>query len=135
MARRCSRGSRAPPLQHEDHLATHPAAESSCAHTEFERPGWTPVLDKLPHQVAKHASRLAGSYAVMEDVAGRFMAKHLAELPDEEDARLAFWLALMAKNCFVGLAGLDGTLQERLEKGRIVSDLKRKGLQSVQASR
>lgn len=92
------------------------------------------LLDKLPHQVAKHASRLGGSYAVMEDVAGRFMAEHLAELPDEEDALLALWLARIAKSCFVGLAGLDGTVQGRLEKGRTVSGLKRKGLLPVQAA-
>lgn len=92
------------------------------------------LLDKLSQQVATHASRLGGSYAVMEDVAGRFMAKQLADLPDEEDALLAFWLAHMAKSCFVGLAGLDGTVQRRLEKGRTVSDLKRKGLLSVQVA-
>lgn len=44
------------------------------------------LLDKLSQQVATHASRLGGSYAVMEDVAGRFMAKQLADLPDEGSA-------------------------------------------------
>ena len=92
------------------------------------------LLDKLPHQVAKHASRLGGSYAVMEDVAGRFMAKYLAGLPAEKDVRLALWLAGMAKSCFVGLARLDGTVEGRLEKGRTVSDLKRQGLVPVQAA-
>ncbi|WP_165168304.1 UvrD-helicase domain-containing protein [Rothia uropygialis] len=92
------------------------------------------LLDKLPDQVAKHASRLGGSYAVMEDVAGRFMAKKLEDLPDEEDSLLAWWLARMAKSCFVGLTGLDRTVQGRLEKGRSISDLKRKGLLPVQAA-
>lgn len=92
------------------------------------------LLDKLSGQVAKHASRLGGSYAVMEDVAGRFMAEQLTNLPDDEDAQLASWLAHVAKSCFVGLAGLDATVQRRLEKGRAVSDLKRTGLLSVQAA-
>ena len=92
------------------------------------------LLDKRPDQVAKHASRLGGSYAVMEDVAGRFMAEHLANLPPEDDVLLALWLAGVAKKCFVGLAGLDATLLGRLEKGRTVSDLKRKGLEPVQVA-
>ncbi|GLB63269.1 hypothetical protein NCCP2495_11470 [Dietzia sp. NCCP-2495] len=92
------------------------------------------LLDKLPDQVANHASRLGGSYAVMEDVAGRFMAKHLANLPAEEDVLLAAWLVEMAKSCFVGLAGLDATVKRRLEKGQTVSDLKREGLMPVQTA-
>ncbi len=94
----------------------------------------TVLLDKLSQQVANHASRLGGSFAVMEDVAGRFMAAKLAELPEEKNALLALWLAQMAKSCFVGLAGLDATVQRRLEKGRTVSDLKRPGLLTVQAA-
>lgn len=90
------------------------------------------LLDKLPGQVASHASRLGGSYAVMEDVAGRFMADHLADLPVENDILLPLWLARLAKSCFVGLAGLDGTVLGRLEKGRSISGLKRKGLLTVQ---
>lgn len=92
------------------------------------------LLDKLPDQVANHASRLGGSYAVMEDVAGRFMAKHLANLPAEKDVSLATWLVGLAKSCFVGLARLDDTVKRRLEKGRTISDLKREGLVPVQAA-
>lgn len=92
------------------------------------------LLDRLPRQVANHASRLGGSYAVMEDVAGRFMDNHLTNLPDEKDVLLARWLAGVAKSCFVGLADLNSRLLERLEKGRTVSDLKRKDLVAVQAA-
>ncbi len=92
------------------------------------------LLDKWAHDVAKHASRLGGSYAVMEDVGGRFMAEQLHNLPAENDVSLALWLSGMAKSCFVGLAGLDATLQKRLEKGRTVSDLRRAGLAPVQAA-
>lgn len=92
------------------------------------------LLDKWAHDVAKHASRLGGSYAVMEDVGGRFMAEQLDALPAENDVSLALWLVGMAKSCFVGLAGLDATVQGRLEKGRTISDLKRDGLAPVQAA-
>lgn len=91
------------------------------------------LLDKLPPQVANHARRLGGSYAVMEDMAGRFMAEHLANLP-AENGLLALWLVDVAKSCFVGLSGLDRTVQGRLKQGRLVSDLKRKGLTSVQTA-
>lgn len=92
------------------------------------------LLDKWANDVAKHASRLRGSYAVMEDVGGRFMAEQLDALPAQNDVSLALWLAGMAKSCFIGLAGLDDTVQGRLEKGRTISDLKREGLAPVQAA-
>ena len=93
------------------------------------------LLAKWPKDVAKHASRLGGSYAVMEDVGGRFMAEQLEGLPAENDTSLALWLAGMAKGCFVGLSGLDKPLlQGRLAKGRTTSDLKRDGIAPVQAA-
>lgn len=113
---------------------TAPQAVNNAAHRLSNAGESVVLLDKLPHQVAGHASRLGGSYAVMEDVAGRFMADRLAELPPQMDLLLALWLARMAKGCFVGLAGLDRAVQGRLEKGRTVSDLKRKGLVPVQAA-
>lgn len=92
------------------------------------------LLDKWASDVAKHANRLGGSYAVMEDIGGRFMAEQLSTLPTEHDPSLALWLAKMAKKCFVGLGGLDRTVQRRLENGRTISDLKRGGLAMVQAA-
>lgn len=93
------------------------------------------LLDKWPHDVARHASRLGGSYAVMEDVGGRFMAERLADLPAVNDTSMALWLAEMAKSCFVGLSGLDKPLlQGRLAKGRTTSDLKRDGITPVQVA-
>lgn len=92
------------------------------------------LLDKWAEDVAKHASRLRGSYAVMEDVGGRFMAEQLDALPADNDGSLALWLARVAKSCFTGLAGLDRTVLGRLEKGRAISDLKRPGLSPVQAA-
>lgn len=92
------------------------------------------LLDKWAHDVAKHASRLGGSYAVMEEVSGRFMVEQLDALPAENDLSLALWLVDMAKKCFGGLGGLDATVQRRLEKGHTISDLKRDGLGQVLAA-
>lgn len=92
------------------------------------------LLDKWAHDVAQHASRLGGTYAVMEDVGGRFMADQLDKLPAESDLSLALWLARMAKDCFVGLAGLDARILGKLEGGKKVSHLKREGLAQVQAA-
>lgn len=92
------------------------------------------LLDKWARDVAKYASPLGGSYAVMEDVGGRFMIEQLDALPAENDVSLALWLARVAKKCFVGLTGLDATVKRRLEKGHTISDLKRDGLEPVQAA-
>jgi AAA domain/UvrD-like helicase C-terminal domain len=92
------------------------------------------LLDKWAHDVAKHASRLGGSYSVMEDVGGRFMSERLDELPAQGDQLIASWLVGFAKGCFVGLAGLNAALLGRLEKGLTVSHLNRIGLAPVQAA-
>lgn len=92
------------------------------------------LLDKWAHDVANHASRLGGSFTVMEDVGGRFMSERLAQLPTQGDPLLASWLASLAKGCFVGLGGLDARLLARLGRGLTVSHLKRNGLGSVQAA-
>lgn len=92
------------------------------------------LLDMWATDVARHASRLGGSYAVMEDIGGRFMAEQLDKLPTESDVSMALWLAGMAKSCFVGLRGLDKPLLGRLAKGRTTSDLKRDGIETVQAA-
>ena len=62
------------------------------------------------------------------------MARQLDARPAEHDVSLALWLARMAKNCFVGLAGLDAKVLGRLEKGRTIADFKRAGLAPVQAA-
>lgn len=92
------------------------------------------LLDRWAHDVANHASRLAGSFTVMEDVGGRFMAQRLAQLPAQADPLLASWLASLAKSCFVGLGGLDAPLLARLGRGLTVSHLKRNGLESIEAA-
>lgn len=87
------------------------------------------LLDKWPKDVAGHASRLGGSYTVMEDIGGNFMRAQLRDLPAEGNPLLAHWFALFAKACIVGLSGIDATVQRRLEQNRSVSHYVRPGLE------
>jgi hypothetical protein len=92
------------------------------------------LLDKWAGDVAGHASRLGGNYAVMEDIGGRFMRGMLASVPQPGDPQLARWFAGFAKSCVVGLAGIDAPVLGRLQAGRSVSHYQRNGLRSVLAA-
>lgn len=89
------------------------------------------LLDKWDADVARHASRLGGSYLVMEDVRGRFMAEELERLPLADSYELAIWLAQFAKKCMTGLAGIDATIQTRLSSNQSVLHYHRDGIQDL----
>lgn len=108
-----------------------PTAVASVAHAFRSFDETVVLLDKWPNDVASHASRLGGSYSVMEDIQGNFMRRELAKLPSSEDPAVAHWLAGFAKQCIVGLADLDRPLLTRLERGQTVSHLSRPGLEDV----
>lgn len=92
------------------------------------------LVDKWAGDTAIHASRLGGSYSVLEDVAGRFMASQLSGLPQQYDPRLAWWLAGFAKECLVGLSGIDRPVLQRLEHGEPITHYRRSGLEPVLAA-
>jgi hypothetical protein len=114
--------------------STSPASLARVAHgfRDFEES--VVLLDKWAADVAMHASRLGGSYAVMEDIGGRFMNGLLAKLPAEGDAGLALWFAEFAKSCIVGLAGVDNVVLGRLAKVQTVSHYQRAGIGGVLAA-
>ena len=72
------------------------------------------LLDKWPSDIAGHASRLRGSYSVMEELQGKFMREELERLPPDGDHKLAYWLAEFAKKCAIGLGGIDRPISTRL---------------------
>jgi hypothetical protein len=72
------------------------------------------LLDKWPSDIAMHASRLGGSYTVMEDISGNFMCSQLQNLPGQGEPELAWWFARFAKACVIGLSGLDSAVLRRL---------------------
>lgn len=92
------------------------------------------LLDKWPNDVAGHASRLGGTYAVMEDISGNFMRKNLQELPAEGDYRLAWWFACFAKECIVGLSGIDSVVKTQLARDKQITHYTRKGIEPVLAA-
>jgi hypothetical protein len=97
------------------------------------------LLDKWPKSVARHASRLGGSYSVMEDISGNFMRQQLAGdpgrgvlgLPASGDPALARWFAQFAKECVVGLSGVDNTVLNRLTNSKSLLGISREGIQPV----
>lgn len=99
------------------------------------------LLDKWPMGVADHASRLGGSYSVMEDINGNFMREQISgssnprrpvlALPVSGDPALARWFAQYAKACVIGLAGLNDVVLRRLSRNESLNGISRGGIQSV----
>lgn len=108
-----------------------PAALATVAHSFRDFDETVVLLDKWPNDVATHASRLGGSYSVMEDISGNFMRAQLQGLPAEGDGQLAWWFATFAKACVVGLAGIDAKVLGRLANGQGVAHYTRAGIESV----
>ena len=112
-------------------LGTGPAALSGVAHSFRDFDESVVLLDKWPDDVAGHASRLGGTYSVMEDISGKFMRAQLQALPDEGDYLLANWFARFAKECVVGLAGIDSPILRKLQQNQSVTHYARAGLGDV----
>lgn len=89
------------------------------------------LLDKWPNDVATHASRLGGSFSVMEDISGNFMRAQLQGLPAEGDSQLAWWFANFAKACVVGLSGIDAPVLKRLADSQGVAHYTRAGIEPI----
>lgn len=92
------------------------------------------LLDKWARDVAGHASRLGGSYSVMEDISGNFMRGMLEDIPASGDPEIARWFTEFAKSCVVGLAGIDAPVLKRLARGETVSHYQRTGISPVLAA-
>ncbi len=111
-----------------------PTALSAVAHSFRDFDETVVLLDKWPDDVARHASRLGGSYSVMEDISGNFMCAQLQTLPAEGDHLLAQWLARFAKECTVGLAGIDSTILAKLGQNESITHYARPGIEPVVAA-
>ncbi len=99
------------------------------------------LLDKWPAGVAGHASRLGGSFTVMEDLNGNFMRKQIngfanereqiLALPSQGDPALARWFAQLAKACVIGLSDINYPVLRRLDANESLTGLPRDGIQPV----
>ena len=118
---------------------TSPTALATVAHGFSDYTESVVLLDKWPLAVAGHASRLGGSYSVMEDISGNFMrsqingdaAHDVMALPDDGDPLLARWFAQFAKACVIGLADVNGPVLSRLANSQSLQGLARDGIQTV----
>ncbi|NYE38663.1 hypothetical protein F4692_003813 [Nocardioides cavernae] len=114
--------------------AVGPTALAQVAHGFRDFNETVVLFDKWPRDVAGHASRLGGSYTVMEDISGNFMRDMLRDVPAPGDPQIARWFAGFAKGCVVGLAGVDGPVLSRLARGETVSHYQRDGISEVLAA-
>jgi hypothetical protein len=89
------------------------------------------LLDKWPASVADHASRLGGTYVVMEDIRGRFMHDELSLLPQSDSSALAHWLTRFAKKCMAGLAGIDAPVLQKLQNDQSITHYQRDGIADI----
>ncbi|WP_133697048.1 hypothetical protein [Mycobacterium sp. BK086] len=86
------------------------------------------ILNQWRNDNATTAGRLGGTYAVMEDINGRFMHESLAALEGSDPQEYALWLARFAKQCLSGFGEINQPLLRRLERGQSFQGLSRPGL-------
>jgi hypothetical protein len=121
---------------------TSPTSIASIAHSFRDFSETVLLLDGAAWRVAGHASRLSGSYAVMEDINGRFMRDQIngndssqqhprLPLPGSGDATLARWFAQFSKACAIGLGDVNRPVLQRLERNQSLDGLGRDGIQPV----
>ncbi len=89
------------------------------------------ILNQWRTDNATTAGRLGGTYAVMEDLNGRFMHDSLASLESSEPSEYASWLASFAKNCFSGYGEINQPILRRLQRGEAFDGLSRPGLEAT----
>ncbi|WP_344368624.1 UvrD-helicase domain-containing protein [Agromyces tropicus] len=121
---------------------TSPTSVAAVAHAFRDFGETVLLLDGAAWRVAGHASRLNGSYAVMEDINGRFMRDQIngncsspqhpvLPLPAPGEPGLARWFAQFAKACVIGLGDLNNPVLQRLERNQSLTGLSRDGIQPV----
>jgi hypothetical protein len=108
-----------------------PTTLASIAHSFRDFNESVVLLDKWAPDVARHASRLGGTYSVMEDIGGKFMRQQLESLPPEGDYLLAAWFARWAKACVIGLADINQPVLSRLDSNQGITHYSRNGLAPV----
>lgn len=86
------------------------------------------VLTAWKTTVRSIAGQLNGRFTVMEEIAGDFMVRALAELADLDPEGYAGWLYKLVKDCTCGHTGLNNPVKNGLARGKSVGHLVRPGL-------
>lgn len=92
------------------------------------------VLGAWKNSVRALGKDLGGTFSVMEEVAGDFMAGYLAALAALPPPEYPLWLLALTKACTTGHSGLDKGVKDRLNNCATVGDLRRKGLNEALAA-
>lgn len=108
-------------------MAGNPGGVAAAAREALKLPDDETVLiiSARNHQNARSiAADLHGSYTVMEEIAGKFMADWLAKLVATDPPAYAHWLFEFTKRCHCGHGILDpNPLGKRYQDGRVGADL------------
>ncbi len=82
------------------------------------------IVTDWAHTARGVAGNLNGTFTVMEEIAGKFMAESLERLAATTPDTYALWLFDLTKACHCGHGVLDtGTLRKRYANGRTAGDL------------
>ncbi|GLZ78057.1 hypothetical protein Afil01_28640 [Actinorhabdospora filicis] len=105
----------------------HGGAVNAC-HSRAKSPGSTVAIGTFPSDCTQIASKLNGSYGMMEELQGKVMEKFAVIVDQGSTKNLAFETLEFAKRCSVGIpALLDSAIANKLKTGKPVSHLKRRG--------
>lgn len=105
-------------------IAGNPEGVAQAAFATYPADETVLVIAAWPNTARTIAGDLNGTFTVMEEIAGKFMAENLATLIAADTAAYALWLFNLAKACHCGHGVLDtGTLRSRYANGRTASDL------------
>lgn len=86
------------------------------------------IIAAWPNTARTIAGTLNGTFTVLEEVAGRFMAERLGGLFATDPSAYALWLFDLTKSCHCGHGVLDtGTLRNRYANGQTAGDLLESG--------
>ena len=105
-------------------IAGNPQGVAQAAFATYPADETVLIIAAWPNTARTIAGDLNGTFTVMEEIAGKFMAESLATLIAADPAAYALWLFDLAKSCHCGHGVLDtGTLRSRYANGRTASDL------------
>lgn len=91
------------------------------------------VLAAWPSAARSIGAELNGNFAVMEEIAGKFMTDKLDELTALAPDSYAIWLLELTKKCLCGNGKLDVTVRNALAQSRTIGHLSRPGLEPALA--
>lgn len=117
------------PLKWRPSAGTPQAAIKAC-YEMASAAGSVVAICRFPHQCVAVAARTSGSYGMMEEIEGKFMAKFACTVDTGDPRLIAVATRDFAKDCISGIASpglLNKAVADKLTRGQSVASLKRPG--------